>query len=129
LDLGTAAGWADAQLAIASTPPTGDYCLTSSVVSGTTNADGVATFAELPLRLYYVEETAAPAGVDPSIAHYVTIPFASTNATATDWLYTVHTYPKNDLTGEGDKTVADPSAHGLGSTIPWTITSKPIGSF
>jgi len=130
LDLGTPAGWADAQLAIASTPPSGDYCLVeSTTLDETTGSTGTATFSGLPLRLYYVEETAAPAGVTPSIEHYVTIPYASESGSATDWLYTVHTYPKNTLEGDGDKTVADPSGYGLGSTVPWTIKSKPIGTF
>jgi hypothetical protein len=38
-------------------------------------------------------------------------------------------YPKNDLEGAGSKTVADPGAHGLGSIVPWTITTRPLGSF
>lgn len=130
LDLATASGWTDAQAAIGSTPPASPYCLvTADTMSDVTGADGVVEFDDLPLRLYYVDETDAPEGVDPSISHYVTIPYASEDGDSTDWLYTVHTYPKNDLSGEGDKTVADPSAHGLGSTIPWTIRSKPIGSF
>lgn len=130
LDLATPAGWADAQLAINSTPPSGDYCLVeASMLDETTDATGTATFSNLPLRLYYVEETGAPDGVDPSVAHYVTIPYASENGNTTDWLYTVHTYPKNTLDGSGDKTVGEPSGHGLGSTVPWTLKSMPIGSF
>lgn len=130
LDLATPAGWADAQLAIASIPPSGDYCLVeASMLDETTDATGTATFSDLPLRLYYVEETAAPEGVAPSVEHYVTIPYASKSGDDTTWLYDVHTYPKNTLEGDGDKTVGEPSGHGLGSTVPWTLKSKPIGSF
>lgn len=130
LDLGTAAGWTEAQAAIGSTSPVAPYCLAgTATVTQVTDGTGTATFADLPLGLFHVDETAAPDGVTPSVEHYVTIPYASENANTTDWLYTVHTYPKNTLDGEGDKTVGDPSGHGLGSTIPWTIQSKPIGSF
>lgn len=130
LDLGTAAGWTDAQAAIGSIPPATPYCLVPNTAqSETTNADGAATFDELDLRLYYVEETDAPAGVDPSVEHYVSVPYPSVSGENTTWLYEVNTYPKNDLDGKGDKTVADPATNGLGSTIPWTIKSKPIGSF
>ncbi|WP_186324479.1 SpaH/EbpB family LPXTG-anchored major pilin [Microbacterium paludicola] len=130
LDLGTAAGWADAQVAVGSMPPASPYCLaTADSVTQVTDATGTASFSGLPLGLYHVDETAAPAGVVPSVEFYVTLPYASEQGKSTDWLYTVHTYPKNTLEGDGDKTVADPSAHGLGSTVPWTIQSKPIGSF
>ncbi len=130
LDLSTPQGWADAQIAIGAMPPVAPYCLdTTSTATQVTGADGTATFAGLPLGLYYVDETAAPAGVTPSIEHYVTIPYASENGQSTEWLYNVHTYPKNTLDGDGDKTVGEPSGHGLGSTVAWTLKSKPIGSF
>ncbi len=129
LDLTTAQGWTDAQLAVGSNPPAPPYCLTTAVLSEETGADGVATFSNLALRLYYVDETAAPSGVTSSVSHYVTVPYSNTSGQTTDWLYTVHTYPKNDLSGSGDKTVSAPSSHGLGSTVAWTLTSKPIGSF
>ncbi|SJN40761.1 Fimbrial subunit type 2 precursor [Microbacterium esteraromaticum] len=130
LDLGTAAGWTDAQAADDSMPPAAPYCLvTAGATTQITNGSGTATFAGLPLGLYHVNETNAPTGVTPSVEFYVSIPYASTNNGVTDWLYTVHTYPKNTLTGDGDKTVGDPTAPGLGSTVPWTLTTKPIGSF
>lgn len=130
LDLSTAAGWTDAQAADDSMPPVAPYCLvTASATSQTTGTTGTVTFSGLPLGLYHVDETAGPAGVSPSVEFYVTLPYANTSGSTVDWLYTVHTYPKNTLEGDGDKTVGAPTGQGLGSTVPWTLTSKPLGSF
>src|SRR5690606_35503063 len=112
--------------------PTPPYCAVTTVpkvTEATGEAAGTATFDNLPLGLYYVKETAAPTGVAPSVALYVTVPYAKATGNTVDWLYTVHAYPKNELKGDGSKTVSDPSAHGLGSTVPWAITTKPLGSF
>lgn len=133
IDLTTSAGWTAAQAIPQNAAPADPYCLTSNVVTKVTGAAGetagTATFANLPLGMYYVNETAAPAGVTPSVSFYASVPYPNASGATVDWLYTVHTYPKNDLTGDGGKTVADPASHGLGSTIPWTIKSKPLGSF
>lgn len=128
LDLGTAAGWTDAQ-AVA-LPVSAPYCLaTAQTVSGDTDATGALTFPGLPLGLYYVDETAAPAGTTPSVEFLVTLPYANQSASTVDWLYTVYVYPKNNVDGDGSKTVGDATGHGLDSTVPWTLTSKPLGSF
>jgi len=98
----------------------------------TTHADGSATFEELPIGLYKVVETTVPAGATGSADFLVTMPFPSKDTSATpatsNWLWTVHTYPKNTITPTSSKTVADPGTHGLGSLVPWTITSNPLGS-
>ena len=128
LDLATPAGWTDAQLV--TMPVAAPYCLvTADTMTADTDASGEITFANLPLGLYFVDETAAPAGTTPSVEFLVTIPYANQSASTVDWLYDVHVYPKNDLEGNGSKTIGDATGLGLGATVPWTVTSKPIGSF
>lgn len=62
-----------------------------------TSPDGVATFNELPLGLYLVQETEAPAQITGKVEDFlVSVPM--TNATGDDWLYNVHVYPKNSST-------------------------------
>lgn len=62
-----------------------------------TGSDGVATFNELPLGLYLVQETEAPAQITGKVEDFlVSVPM--TNATGDDWLYNVHVYPKNSST-------------------------------
>lgn len=62
-----------------------------------TGSDGVATFNELPLGLYLVQETEAPAQITGKVGDFlVSVPM--TNAAGDDWLYDVHVYPKNSST-------------------------------
>ena len=62
-----------------------------------TGSDGVATFNELPLGLYLVQETEAPAQITGKVGDFlVSVPM--TNADGDDWLYNVHVYPKNSST-------------------------------
>lgn len=137
LDLTTAAGWTDAQAAIAVKPPALPYCLTGVTHSGTTDASGTLPLTGLDLGLYWVTEAPAP-GVTPesSVPFYVSIPYPSasttggeTPVTTTTWLYDVHVYPKNTLEGDGSKVVGDPATNGLGSSVPWTVQTRPLGSF
>ena len=65
-----------------------------------TGSDGVATFNELPLGLYLVQETEAPAQITGKVEDFlVSVPM--TNADEDDWLYDVHVYPKNKSTYGG----------------------------
>lgn len=129
IDLTTSAGWT---AAAAVTPGTAD-CGANAPVALTTDAAGVATFSGLDIGLYLVTETDTPAGVTPAAPFLVTVPYPSKSGTGqdttTNWLWTVHTYPKNTLEPTAGKTVADPDAHGLGEVVTWTITTRPIGSF
>lgn len=138
LDLSTTAGWTDARAAMpaggsiaAGWAPASPYCLATAdaQVQTTAAATGVASFGGLDLGLYHVSETAKPSSVTSSVDFLVTLPYANTTAQGTDWLYTVHTYPKNTITGSGDKTVGEPVDNGLGTTLPWTITTLPLGTF
>ncbi|MFD5224620.1 SpaH/EbpB family LPXTG-anchored major pilin [Microbacterium sp. NPDC058342] len=112
-----------------------DYTCTQATAGSatmTTIADGSATFEHLPIGLYKVVETTVPAGATGSLDFLVALPFPSKDTTVTpatsNWLWTVHTYPKNTITPTSSKTVADPGTHGLGSLVPWTIKSNPLGS-
>ena len=65
-----------------------------------TDADGVATFDNLSLGLYLVQETEAPAQITGKVGDFlVSVPM--TNADEDDWLYDVHVYPKNKSTYGG----------------------------
>lgn len=135
IDLTTPAGWT-AVAGITADPQTVTPCDAGTPLTGVTDATGTITWSNQALGLYYVTEGEA----DPSVGitekaapFYVTLPYPSVSGSgdtaATDWLYTVHVYPKNTTEGNGSKTVADPAAHGLGSTVPWTIKTRPIGTF
>src|SRR5690606_6254096 len=129
-NLTTPADWE----AVATADPASYTCASTTPGSETltTLADGSATFDDLSIGLYKVVETTVPAGATGSLDFLVALPFpakdtAVTPATST-WLWTVHTYPKNTVTPTSSKTVADPGTHGLGSLVPWTIKSNPLGS-
>lgn len=84
-----------------------------------TDADGLATFANLPVGAYLVKETSpgdnqVVAGVEPFI---MTIPSLSSDNT---WNYDVHAYPKNAVTAI-DKSVNAPNGLGLGSQVSWPL--------
>lgn len=64
----------------------------------TTKANGEATFADLPLGLYVVVETATPDKVTSPVEPFlVSVPMTKAS-TLTDWLYDIHVYPKNGTT-------------------------------
>lgn len=65
-----------------------------SQISRTTDTNGVATFSDLPLGIYYVEEGSGPTQITKKIAPFV-LSLPLTNADGTEWLYDVHSYPKN----------------------------------
>lgn len=129
IDLTTSAGWTAAE----SVTVGAAACEDGTTQSLTTLADGTATFAGLPIGLYLVTESDYPDDVTPAAPFLVSIPYPSTSGTGdaqtTNWLWTVHVYPKNTLEGSGEKTVDDPTTNGLGSAVPWEIKTRPIGSF
>lgn len=103
---------------------------------GKTDAQGVVAFNELPVGLYLVEETDAPAKVTKKVSPFlVTIPFPNAAAATAEnkgWLYDVHVYPKNDTTtfGKkvGDNTATIAKENGIGSDIEWVINATvPFG--
>lgn len=68
-----------------------------------TNKDGEVTFDEVPLGLYVAIETTKPAEVTSAVAPFlISVPMTkvgkSGNEAATEWLYDIHVYPKNQTT-------------------------------
>jgi fimbrial isopeptide formation D2 family protein/LPXTG-motif cell wall-anchored protein len=99
VDLDTAAGWSTASSLTAANSAS---LATGTAYTATTDAAGVATFPTgMPIGLYRVVETAAPADVtDPTAPFLVTLPFPTgpTGSPANEWIYDVHVYPKNSVT-------------------------------
>ena len=84
-------------------------------VEKATGSDGVATFDNLSLGLYLVQETEAPAQITGRVGDFlVSVPM--TNATGDDWLYAVHVYPKNSST-YGEVTLQKKGKIGSGDAI------------
>lgn len=95
---------------------------TTAVGAKTTDGSGLATFGGLPLGLYLVEETKAPANATSTTDPFlVTLPLSQSNG---KWLYDVNVYPKNSVNKtQPTKEVSNPSAPVLGETVDWTITA------
>lgn len=68
-----------------------------------TNKDGEVTFSNVPLGLYVAIETTKPAEVTSAVAPFlISVPMTKVgqngNDAATEWLYDIHVYPKNQTT-------------------------------
>ncbi|WP_294827265.1 SpaH/EbpB family LPXTG-anchored major pilin [uncultured Gemmiger sp.] len=67
-----------------------------------TNDAGVASFTELPLGIYMIEETAAPSQILTRTANFVvSIPMVQTTENGQEWVYDVEASPKNVATYGG----------------------------
>ena len=65
----------------------------------TTNDAGVASFTDLPLGIYMIEETAAPSQILTRTANFVvSIPMVQTTENGQEWVYDVQAKPKNVAT-------------------------------
>lgn len=64
--------------------------------TATTGASGVASFNNLPLGVYFVTETNAPAQVNTRTADFVVCIPQSKVSDNTQWLYDINVYPKNE---------------------------------
>lgn len=136
IDLGTNAGWSDlADLNASFTPsdPSNNWGFGPSATletpgeTVTTGATGEAFFGGLPVGAYLVSETVLPAGVTPAQPFIVTIPMTHPTD-LTDWIYDVHVYPKNSVSG-ATKTVSEGDSRAVGEDVTWTITADiPVGS-
>lgn len=127
IDLSTNAGWDAAHnLSSVFSPAnpsgsiTGAGFTLGTSQSQTTDAAGTAAFGNLPVGLYLVTETNYPAGVTPSAPFLVSVPLTDPD-NKDNWLYNVHVYPKNSITG-AEKTVTDAPDVKLGDQIDFTIT-------
>lgn len=121
IDLTTPEGWDRISGLQASAVESGGFTTVDKGSKTTTDA-GLASFSGLPVGLYLVKETGAPADATSTAAPFlVTLPLSQDNG---KWLYDVHVYPKNSINKtQPTKTVANPSAPVLGETIDWTITA------
>lgn len=100
----------------ACTAPAG-YTLGTPIVMPLTGADG-ATTASLPVGLYQVCETAAPANIiEKALPFILTVPLPHENG----WVYDVHAYPKNGA-AEIEKTIDPQQDFGLGSVVTFPVT-------
>ncbi|MCS4489682.1 SpaH/EbpB family LPXTG-anchored major pilin [Corynebacterium sp. ES2775-CONJ] len=90
----------------------------------TTDGKGVAKWEDLPIGLYRVTETEAPAGHQISQKpFYVALP--TTDPTnRNEWLRTVHVYPKNTKRDDASKTVQDKATKINGQKLTYEITSQ-----
>lgn len=68
----------------------------------TTDNTGVASFKELPLGIYMIEENAAPSQILTRTANFVvSIPMVQTTENGQEWVYDVKASPKNVATYGG----------------------------
>ncbi|MBT2475260.1 SpaH/EbpB family LPXTG-anchored major pilin [Microbacterium sp. ISL-103] len=127
IDLTSNQGWVDANdLADLAPDSVADITAagyTASAVGGQTltDANGEIALADLELGLYFVVETAPLSGSTAVAPFLVTVPLTDPASDA-NWLYDVHVYPKNALTG-ATKTVEDSADIKLGDEIDFTITT------
>ncbi|PWD50945.1 hypothetical protein C8046_10055 [Serinibacter arcticus] len=123
IDTATFDGWAglDALFATAPAAPAGGYCLLPTQTVEET-ANGTATFEDLDLGVYYVQEGADNGNnniVSKVPSFYVSIPLPSSN----DWIYDVVTNPKNAVVNQPSKTISEaPGGVVVGSTVTWNLT-------
>ena len=144
IDLNTNAGWQQAAALATAIGPfaaTNTYAQAKAVIetvsgyslvadvqpaansfTGTTDGSGELTSPAVPNGLYLVIETAPPLNaIQPTVPFLVTLPITDP-VDSNAWLYTVHVYPKNQITAL-DKTVTDADAVVEGDHVTYTITA------
>ncbi|MDY5601426.1 MAG: SpaH/EbpB family LPXTG-anchored major pilin [Schaalia hyovaginalis] len=118
------ANWTTPTLKIDSTT---SAAFDSGKASGTTNAQGEASISELPVGLYLLCETQAPASVQKrAMPFLVSMPTPNPTADAANgWLYEVNVYPKNVVIEAPKKGIAV-KANGLKTNdqIEYPVTVK-----
>lgn len=121
IDLTKSEGW-DAISGLQASEVTAGGFTTVDKGEKNTDGNGNASFGGLPLGLYLVTETTPPANATATTAPFlVTLPLSQDNG---KWTYDVNVYPKNSVNDTTPtKTVANPTAPVLGSTVDWTITA------
>lgn len=124
VDLTTPAGWTTAAgLTVDASGQVTDgatvYTTGAAAVLPATDGSGVSSFTTSTPAVYELTETSAPAGTELGAPFLVTLPLPQSG----NWLTNVFVYPKNTVQGAPVKTVDDATAHGVGSTVDWTVTS------
>lgn len=99
---------------------------TGADATAVTGANGVATFANLPLGVYLIQETSVPDGYTiSSQAFLVSVPQWDNDSN--EWEYEITAYPKDEgisvdkKMGEGADKTSD--SYSIGDTIPYTVTA------
>lgn len=88
--------------------------------TGTTNAEGVLNWPDMPRGLYVVTEADAPSDVLAADDFFLSVPL--TNPDGDGWLDTIYVYPKNAQI-DATKSVNNADAYTAGDTVTWTIDS------
>lgn len=117
-DLSTNDGVAKAATLTAANATRGDIVQSEKI----TDADGKATWQNLPVGVYLLKETKTPDGYSPAADSLIFIPMTRNNATTggTQWLYDITAYPKNRKNTNPEKSVDD-SGKNVGDTVTYTI--------
>lgn len=117
IDLSTSTGWADAST-LTTAEAIAAVAGVSPAATDITDAAGDATLGDLAVGLYLVQETFTPTGYVAADPFLVTVPMTNPD-NASQWLYTVHVYPKNaHVTATID--VDDASAVSSADAVRWT---------
>lgn len=137
LDLSTNAGWQALQTFIGKTGPnptqakitTEGGALTAvdtEMTTGSGGVDGVIEWANLPLGVYYVEETFTPAGLKGSAPFFITIPMTDPDD-RDEWMYDIWVYPKN--LDEGTEKIPQDAdkPYIVGQELTWRLSATIPG--
>ena len=106
---------------------------TAETKEATTGTDGKAAFTDLPLGIYLVEETNAPAGIVAGDPFIVSVPMV--NEASDAWNYDVIAYPKNTETKtektvkDADKNIQDAYSYTINADAPTWGEGKSLTAF
>lgn len=106
---------------------------TAETKEATTGTDGKAAFTDLPLGIYLVEETNAPAGIVAGAPFIVSVPMV--NEASDAWNYDVIAYPKNTETKtektvkDADKNIQDAYSYTINADAPTWGEGKSLTAF
>ena len=106
---------------------------TTTTYEKTTSGQGEAKFSDLPLGIYLVEETNAPAGIVTGAPFIVSIPMV--NEASDAWNYDVVAYPKNTETKtektvkDADKNIQDAYTYTINADAPTWGEGKELTAF
>lgn len=106
---------------------------TAETKEETTGTDGKAAFTDLPLGIYLVEETNAPAGIVAGAPFIVSVPMV--NEASDAWNYDVIAYPKNTETTtektvkDADKNIQDAYSYTINADAPTWGEGKSLTAF
>ena len=106
---------------------------TNTTFELTTDAEGKVAFTDLPLGIYLVEETGAPAGIVSGAPFIVSVPMVNKGSDA--WNYDVVAYPKNTETKtektvkDADKNIQDAYSYTINADAPTWGEGKKLTAF